>query len=156
MLVIANSAGNSPPCTLQLAVTCLYNSQLNKSTEQLSVMKRASLSPCQGESSLSTFKICFDAKLKYRIWPYDLMTAHIPICALSSNSVVFRLQPVYMLSTSYKGICCGYQFELHWLADAIQMSTHNICFSYVVATHLNCIDLSMQFKWVLITYRMLL
>ena len=28
----------------------------------------------------------------------------------------------------YKGIRCGYSFELHRLVDAIQMSTHNICF----------------------------
>ena len=28
----------------------------------------------------------------------------------------------------YKGICCGYSFELHRQVDAIQMSTHNICF----------------------------
>ena len=27
----------------------------------------------------------------------------------------------------YKGICCGYPFELHRQVDAIQMSTHNIC-----------------------------
>ena len=27
----------------------------------------------------------------------------------------------------YKGICCGYSFNLHWQVDAIQMSTHNIC-----------------------------
>ena len=27
----------------------------------------------------------------------------------------------------YKGICCGYSFELHRQDDAIQMSTHNIC-----------------------------
>ena len=27
----------------------------------------------------------------------------------------------------YKGICCGYSFELHGQVDAIQMSTHNIC-----------------------------
>ena len=27
---------------------------------------------------------------------------------------------------SYKGICCGYSFELHRQVDAIQMSTHNI------------------------------
>ena len=27
----------------------------------------------------------------------------------------------------YKGICCGYSFELHRQVDAIQMSTHNIC-----------------------------
>ena len=27
----------------------------------------------------------------------------------------------------YKGICCGYSFELHQQVDAIQMRTHNIC-----------------------------
>ena len=27
----------------------------------------------------------------------------------------------------YKGICCGYSFELHRQIDAIQMSIHNIC-----------------------------
>ena len=27
----------------------------------------------------------------------------------------------------YKGICCGYPFELHRLVHAIQMGTHNIC-----------------------------
>ena len=27
----------------------------------------------------------------------------------------------------YKGICCGYSFELHQQVDAIQMGTHNIC-----------------------------
>ena len=27
----------------------------------------------------------------------------------------------------YKGICCGYSFELHRQVDAIQMSTLNIC-----------------------------
>ena len=26
----------------------------------------------------------------------------------------------------YKSICCGYSFELHQQADAIQMGTHNI------------------------------
>ena len=28
----------------------------------------------------------------------------------------------------YKGIFCGYSFELHRQVDAIQVSTHNICF----------------------------
>ena len=37
------------------------------------------------------------------------------------------LQSVYFLSTFYKGICCGYPFELHRL-DAIRMRTHNLCF----------------------------
>ena len=28
----------------------------------------------------------------------------------------------------YKSICCGYLFELPRLVEAIQTSTHNICF----------------------------
>ena len=28
----------------------------------------------------------------------------------------------------YKNICCGYPFELPRLVEAIQMSSHNICF----------------------------
>ena len=52
---------------------------------------------------------------------FDLITAHTPISAQSRNSVVFRLQPVY--------------FFLYFFTKA-----------YVVGTHLNCIDKSMQFK----------
>ena len=59
---------------------------------------------------------------------FDLITAHTHISAQSSNSVVFRLQPVYFLSLLYRGICCVHSFELHWQVNAIQMSTHNICF----------------------------
>ena len=32
----------------------------------------------------------------------------------------------YAIVCLYKGICCGYSFELHRQVDAIQMSTHNI------------------------------
>ena len=58
---------------------------------------------------------------------FNLITAHTPISAQSRNSVVFRLQPVY--------------FFLYFFTKA-----------YVVGTHLNCIDKSMQFKWVPTTY----
>ena len=58
---------------------------------------------------------------------FDLITAHTPISAQSRNPVVFRLQPVY--------------FFLYFFTKA-----------YVVGTHLNCIDKSMQFKWVPTTY----
>ena len=59
---------------------------------------------------------------------FDLITAHTPIRAQSSDFVVLRLQAVYFFCLLlYKGICCGYSFELHRLVDAIQMSTHNIC-----------------------------
>ena len=63
---------------------------------------------------------------------FDLITAHTPISAQSGNSVVFkfrlwnklfRLQPVYFLSTFCKGVWCGHSFELHRFVDAIQMST---------------------------------
>ena len=50
-----------------------------------------------------------------------------PISAQSSNSIGFRLQPVSFLSTLFIK-------------------------AYVVGTHLNCIDLSMQFKGVPTTY----
>ena len=50
-------------------------------------------------------------------------------------------------------ICYGYSFEVPWQVDVFQMGTNNIHFYiYVVRTHLNCIDKSMQFKWVLTTY----
>ena len=49
---------------------------------------------------------------------FNLITACTPISTQSSHSVVFTLQPVYFTKT------------------------------YVVGTHLNCIDLLMQFKWV--------
>ena len=50
--------------------------------------------------------------------------------------------------------CCGYSLELHRQVDAIQMGTPTYAFikTYVVGTHLNCIDKSMQFKWVPTTY----
>ena len=52
---------------------------------------------------------------------FDQITAHTPISTQSRNSVVFRLQPVY--------------FFVYFFTKA-----------YVVGTHLNCIDKSMQFK----------
>ena len=52
---------------------------------------------------------------------FDLITARTPISAQSSNSIIFRLQPVYFMSISYKGICCGYSFDIK---------------AYVVGTHL--------------------
>ena len=54
----------------------------------------------------------------YVITVFDLITAHTPLSAQLSNSVVFRLQSVYFLSVK----------------------------AYVMGTHLNGIDLSMQFK----------
>ena len=38
----------------------------------------------------------------------------------------------------YKGICCGYSFELHRQVNAIQMSTHNICLYKEVDKKCNC------------------
>ena len=58
---------------------------------------------------------------------FDLITAHTPISAQSSNSIVFRLSQCIFCLFLYKGICCGYPFELHRQVDAIQMGTHNIC-----------------------------
>ena len=59
---------------------------------------------------------------------FDLITAHTPISAQLSDFVVLRLQAVYFFCLLiYKGICCGYSFELDRLVDAIQMNTDNIC-----------------------------
>ena len=58
---------------------------------------------------------------------FNLITAHAPVSAQSSNLVVFRLQPVYFCLLQFK-TCCGYSFELPQQVEAIQMSTHNIRF----------------------------
>ena len=42
---------------------------------------------------------------------FDLITAHTPISAQSSNSIVFSQCTFFV----YKGICYGYSFELHRL-----------------------------------------
>ena len=44
----------------------------------------------------------------------------------------------YLCDFLYKGICCGYPFELHRLVDAIQMSTHNICLYKVDIKYTGC------------------
>ena len=59
----------------------------------------------------------------FRIWPNY---RKYPYKRRVKKIHVLRLQPVYVLLL-YKGICCGYSFELHRLVDAIQMITHNIC-----------------------------
>ena len=41
---------------------------------------------------------------------FGSITAHIPISARLSNSVVFRLQAMYLFL--YKSICCWFPFEL--------------------------------------------
>ena len=37
------------------------------------------------------------------------------------------IMQIFFSDFLYKGICCGYSFELHQQVNAIQMSTHNIC-----------------------------
>ena len=44
----------------------------------------------------------------------------------------------FFLIFLYKGICCGYSFELHWQVNAIQMSTHNICLYKVDKKYTGC------------------
>ena len=67
-----------------------------------------------------------DHGLLHLLTVFDLIITHTPISVQSSNSVVFRLQPVYFFIKAY-----------------------------VVETHLNCIDRSVQFKWVPTTYAFL-
>ena len=57
----------------------------------------------------------------------DLINAHNPISAQSSNFIVFMLQSIFLYVLLYKSICCGYSFELPQQVEAVQMSTHNIC-----------------------------
>ena len=46
----------------------------------------------------------------------------------------------------YKGICCGYSFELHRQVDAIQMSTLNIClYKEVKKKYIGCNLKTMEF-----------
>ena len=55
----------------------------------------------------------------YRTYPYKHTVKKFRSLQITT-SVLFSL-------LLYKGICCGYSFELHRQVDAIQMSTHNIC-----------------------------
>ena len=67
-----------------------------------------------------SFTALSEATIITRSTIIDLITEHAPISAQSSNLVVFRLQPVYFYLLLYK--------------------------TYVVGTHLNCLDKSRQFK----------
>ena len=42
---------------------------------------------------------------------------------------------IFVSDCLYKSKCCGYSFELPQLVEAIQMSTHNICFYKKVDTN---------------------
>ena len=55
----------------------------------------------------------------YRTYPYKRTVKQFRTLRITA-SVLFGY--------FFIGICCGYPFELHPLVDAIQMSTHNICF----------------------------
>ena len=58
---------------------------------------------------------------------FHLITAHTPISAVKKFRSLQITASVLFSLLLYKGICCGYSFELHRLVDAIQMSSHNIC-----------------------------
>ena len=67
-------------------------------------------------SSLCIYSI----RPNYRTYPYKGTVKQFLSLQVTA-SVLFCL-------LFYKGICCRYPFDLHQLVDAIQMSTHNICF----------------------------
>ena len=55
----------------------------------------------------------------------------------------------YFSDSLYISICCWYSFALHRQVETIQMRTNNTttyAFIKDVGTHLNCHDLSRQFK----------
>ena len=68
-----------------------------------------------GTRTTTTYRI----RPNYRTYPYKHTVKKFRSLQITT-SVLFSL-------LLYKGICCGYSFELHRQVDAIQMSTHNIC-----------------------------
>ena len=98
-------------------------------------------------------------------YPFEM---HQIVCVIqmsTHNIYIYKrmlLVPIWIASTCqwnsdecpqhiYKRI--WYPFEMHQLVSAIQMSAHNIYIKgYVVGTHLKCINLSIQLKWVPTTY----
>ena len=74
-------------------------------------------------SRLGTFSMQnYHIRPNYRTYPYKRTVKKFRSLQITT-SVLFSL-------LLYKGICCGYSFELHRQVDAIQMSTHNICLLY--------------------------
>ena len=61
---------------------------------------------------------------------FNLITTDTPINAESSYSVVFRLltASVFFVSFFFNANVVGTNLKLHGHDDAIQISTHNICF----------------------------
>ena len=70
---------------------------------------------CTYEQQTNIYRI----RPNYRTYPYKRTVKKFHSFQITT-SVLFSL-------LLYKGICCGYSFELHRQVDAIQMSTHNIC-----------------------------
>ena len=64
--------------------------------------------------------LTYRIRSNYRTYPYKRTVKKFRSLQITA-SVLFSL-------LLYKGICCGYSFKLHRLVDAIQMSSHNICF----------------------------
>ena len=57
-----------------------------------------------------TYKLFHDRFPSTKVTVFNLITAHTPISAQSSNFVVFRLQSMCLYLS--KSICCGYTFDL--------------------------------------------
>ena len=56
------------------------------------------------------------------------MIKYVPIPIKESEKDLFDDDYAFFFSDFlYKGICCGYSFELHRQVAAVQMRTHNIC-----------------------------
>ena len=71
------------------------------------------------------------AKVFQNYWEHSDVIKYvpIPIKVAIKRSEKDLFDDDYMIFFSdflYKGICCGYSFELHRQVDAIQMRTHNI------------------------------
>ena len=74
---------------------------------------------CVINPDLDYYNYTYRIRPNYRTYSYKRTVKRFHSLQIT-GSVLFRL-------LLYKGVCCGYSFELHRLVDAIRMSTHNIC-----------------------------
>ena len=99
-----------------------YNHETQRSTTYMIRMTYDITERHTNESRRSNTKTnCSRYRIRpnYRTYPYKRTVKKFRSLQITT-SVLFSL-------LLYKGICCGYSFELHRQVDAIQMSTHNIC-----------------------------
>ena len=120
-----NYHGRAIPVRNPQSFWCKNHKSYPKSSPQLSVAMISLWNQIRDYFLPKTTAIFLISPQKYRIRPN--------YCTYSYKRTVKRFHSLKITGSVlfclllYKGICCGYSFELHRLVDAIQMSTHNIC-----------------------------